>query len=179
MPVYIALLRGINVSGYKPVKMERLRAALADVGCQNIATYIQSGNVVFTAPQGPLPPLTRKIEAKILSEFGFAVPVFLTTAAALAAVIQQNPLLPDPAVDPGKLHVTFLSGAPPADATDRLQPLAAPAEQLSIVGSVIYLYCPAGYGQTKLANGTIEKKLGVGATTRNWQTVNTLLTMAQ
>ena len=179
MPVYIALLRGINVSGHKPVKMERLRAALAELGCQNLATYIQSGNVVFTSPPGSLPVLTRKIEAKILTEFGFAVPVFLTTAAALAAVLEQNPLLKDPTVDPGKLHVTFLSGDPPATARELLQPLAAPAEQLRIVGPVIYLYCPAGYGQTRLANGTIEKKLAVGATTRNWQTVNKLLAMAQ
>ena len=177
--MYIAMLRGINVSGHKLVKMERLRAAFAGLGFTQVATYIQSGNVVFAAPTGTLPALTRKIEAQILRDFGFAVPVFLTTAAKLAEVIRQNPLVKDPAVEHDRLHVTFLSGEPPATARELLQPLAAAREQVRLVGQAIYLYCPAGYGNTKLANAAIEKKLKVGATTRNWKTVNTLLAMAQ
>ena len=82
-------------------------------------------------------------------------------------------------IDPSKLHVTFLSGDPPPKALEQLLPLAAKSEQVRIVGQEVFLYCPDGYGNTKLSNTAIEKKLGVGATTRNWRTVNTLLAMAQ
>jgi len=179
MATYVALLRGINVSGHHLIKMEALRASFADLGFSNIQTYIQSGNVVFaTAPAAPA-GLAGKIEGKILCDFGFSIPVFLATAEKMAETIRRNPFLKSPAVDHARLHVTFLSQAPPATALEQLQPLAAPSEQFHVIGREIYLYCPAGYGNTKLSNTAIEKKLSVGATTRNWKTVNTLFAMMQ
>jgi uncharacterized protein (DUF1697 family) len=102
-----------------------------------------------------------------------------TSADTRSSSIKGNPFLKSPDIDQSKLHVTFLSDDPPKTAVEPLRPLAAASEQLQIIGREIYLYCPAGYGNTKLSNTAIEKKLSVGATTRNWNTVKTLLEMAQ
>jgi uncharacterized protein (DUF1697 family) len=176
---YIAMLRGINVSGKNIVKMEQLRASLAALGFGNVKTYVQSGNVIFEASNETAASLSRKIEQKIVRDFGFSVPVFLKTAKEMEEAIQRNPFLQAPDIDHSKLHITFLSDAPPKTALEQLQPLAVKPEQFRIGVREIYLYCPNGYGQTKLSNTAIERKLSVGATTRNWTTANTLLAMAQ
>lgn len=179
VPVYIAMLRGINVSGHRIIKMEQLRASLAAVGLGNVKTYVQSGNVAFEAPNDSVANLRRKIEEKILRDFGFSAPVLLTTSTEMEKIIKRNPFPKAPAIDQSKLHVTFLSDDPPKSAVEQLRPLAGAHEQYRIIGREIYLYCPNGYGNTKLSNTAIEKKLSVGATTRNWKTVNTLLAMTE
>jgi uncharacterized protein (DUF1697 family) len=176
---YIAMLRGINVSGHKIVKMEQLRASFAALGFSEVKTYVQSGNIIFKATSDSLAGLSKKIEQKILSDFGFSVPVFLTTGKKMLETIERNPFLKASNIDLTKLHVTFLSGDPPRTAIEVLQPLAVKPEQFHVLGREIYLYCPNGYGNTKLSNTAIEKKLAVGATTRNWNTVNTLLAMTK
>ena len=75
------------------------------------------------------------------------------------------------------MHITFLSDAPPKTAVKILEPLATGRERFRVLNREIYVYCPDGYGNTKLSNNAIEKKLFVVATTRNWRTVNTLLEM--
>jgi uncharacterized protein (DUF1697 family) len=177
MPNYIAMLRGINVSGHNIIKMEQLRASFAALGFSNVKTYVQSGNVVFETTNDSAASLSRKIEQKIMRDFGFSVPVFLTTSQEMEETIKRCPFLKAPNIDRSKLHVTFLSDDPPETALELLQPLAVKPEQFRIIGRKIYLYCPNGYGNTKLSNTAIEKKLSVGATTRNWNTVNTLLAM--
>lgn len=176
MAIYIAMLRGINVGGHKTVKMEPLRASFACLNFTGIQTFLQSGNVVFGTNKSET-GLAATIERKILADFGFSVPVMLKTAKNLAAIIENNPFPKDPSIDPAKLHVTFLSTAPPNDATGQLKPLAAARERFQVLGREIYLYCPDGYGRTKLTNNAIEKKLSRSATTRNWNTVKALLAM--
>ena len=179
MPTYIALLRGINVSGHKLIKMERLRAALEDLGFDDFRTYIQSGNIVFNATKQSADSLAKKIAGKIFDDFGFSVPVLIRTAAEMAAVVQENPFLMEAGIDESKLHVTFLSDQAPSSAEKTLALLAAKSERFKICGREIYLCLPDGYGNTKLSNSAIEKKLSVQATTRNWKTVNVLSAMTQ
>ena len=178
MPTYIAMLRGINVSGHKIIKMEQLRAAFVALGFSNIKTYVQSGNAVFEATNNSAAALSGKIEQKIVDDFGFSVPVMIRTPKEMTEVIKRNPITL-PAIDTSKLHVTFLSDVPSKKALEQLQALTVEPEQLCAIGREIYLYCPNGYGKTKLSNAALEKKLSVGATTRNWKTVNTLLSMAR
>jgi len=179
MPTYIAMLRGINVSGHKMVKMEALRASFGALRLSNVQTYVQSGNVIFGIGNGSVAALSEKIEQRILRDFDFSVPVFLRTAKELEEIIKDNPFLKETAIDHSKLHITFLSDAAPKTAPEALQPLAVKPEQFHAIGRQIYLYCPNGYGRTKLSNTAIERKLSVGATTRNWRTVNTLLAMTE
>jgi uncharacterized protein (DUF1697 family) len=179
MPIYVAMLRGINVGRGKVVKMERLRASLGSLGFGGVRTYVQSGNVVFESEQKSAAELSKKIEAKILRAFGFAVPVILKTSKEIEQIVSDNPLVKEKGIDHSKLHVTFLSGAAPTAAVEALQPLATSRERFRVLNREVYLYCPEGYGRSKLANTTIEKKLSVVAATRNWRTVNALLEMAK
>jgi len=179
MPTYIAMLRGINVSGHKMIRMEALRASFGALKLTNVQTYVQSGNVIFASGDSLVAGLSDNIERRILRDFGFSVPVFLRTAKELEEIIRDNPFLKQSAIDHSKLHVTFLSDAAPRLAQEALQPLAIKPEQFRVLGRQIYLYCPNGYGRTRLSNTAIEKKLSVGATTRNWRTMNTLLAMTQ
>jgi uncharacterized protein (DUF1697 family) len=176
---YIALLRGINVSGHKIIKMEALRVCFEGLGCRGVQTYVQSGNVVFEASEREAGRYADEISKRIQRDFGFPVPVLLRTAEELGGIIDRNPFLKQPKADRSKLHVTFLSTTAPKSAQEDLRVLAAKEERFHVEGSEIYLHCPNGYGRTKLSNTAFEKKLKVEATTRNWKTVQALFALAQ
>jgi len=179
MPTYVAMLRGINVGPGKIVKMERLRASFEALGFGGVRTYVQSGNVIFESEPKSAAELSKKIEEKIQRDFGFTVPVLVKTSKEIAQIVSDNPLVKEKGIDHSKLHVTFLSDAPPMMAVKVLEPLATGRDRFRILNREIYLYCPDGYGNTKLSNNAIEKKLSVVATTRNWRTMNALLEMCR
>jgi uncharacterized protein (DUF1697 family) len=179
MPVYVAMLRGINVSGQKIIKMDRLRALFESLGFGEVKTYIQSGNVIFKTARISSTGLEKKIAGKIFKAFGFSVSVLVRTPEELDAVLKHNPLLKLPGIDKARLHVTFLSEPAPQAAAEILKSLAARTEGFAVRGREIYLHCPNGYGETKLSNSAIEKKLSIAAATRNWKTVNVLLALTQ
>ncbi|MBL6445335.1 DUF1697 domain-containing protein [Fulvivirga sp. 29W222] len=178
MQTYIAILRGINVSGANKIKMDDLRARLTDLGFQNVKTYIQSGNVIFDyKPIDPL-VLAKKLQQKIKEEYSYKVPVIVAGAEELKQVIINNPFLKERNEDPGKLHVTFLAEPANDENMSKIDASGYLPDEFKINGKEVYLFCPNGYGRTKLTNNFFESKLKVTATTRNWKTVNTLLNMA-
>jgi uncharacterized protein (DUF1697 family) len=179
MPTHIAMLRGINVSGQKLIKMEALRASFEALGFSDVQTYIQSGNVVFKTAKISEASLVKKIAQKILEDFGFSVSILIRTPAELQDLIERNPFSKQAEAGDAPLYVTFLSGPPAKGAEDLLKPYATASEQFVVSGREIYLLYPKGYGQTKLSNAVIEKKLSTQATTRNWRTINTLFEMSQ
>ena len=176
--VQIALLRGINVAGQKSVEMARLRSVFSSLGFQNISTYVQSGNVVFSARSGSTTAMRGRIEAAIAGHFGFEVPVLLRTAEEMRLIVKANPFAKERALDPARMHIMFLDKPAPARTDSELKALAAPGERWQATGKELYLYCPDGYGRSKLSNRGIETKLDLLATTRNWKTTQTLLEMA-
>jgi uncharacterized protein (DUF1697 family) len=178
MAIYVAMLRGINVGGQKIVKMERLRASFEGLGFSRVRTYVQSGNVVFEVPKDTSNKLSRRIGEKILSDFGFTVPLILRASGEMKKTVSENPFLKEKGIDSSKLHVTFLSGFPDATALRKLDTLDRGSDQFRVNGREIYLYCPEGYGRTKLSNTTFERLLSIDATTRNWKTVSTLAGMS-
>jgi uncharacterized protein (DUF1697 family) len=178
MHTYISMLRGINVSGQKKIRMEDLRALYESLGLSAVQSYIQSGNVIFDSRKSDQRGLARSIADAIREDYGFDVPVVMRTAGEIQKVINNNPFTKNGNKDSGKLHVTFLSDIPTVSAVNKLEPPIAGSEELSVIGREIYLYCPDGYGRTKLTNAFFEKKLSMAATTRNWKTVNTLAEMA-
>jgi uncharacterized protein (DUF1697 family) len=176
---YIALLRGINVGGHKIIKMDALREAFVGMGFGDVATYVQSGNVVFKAPVKSSGDLAKTIEEMLLRQFRMVVPVIVRTAEELGVVLKSNPFLKEKGIDTDRLHVTFLSQTPQKTAVKGLDAIAAGPDRFHCCGQEIYLYCPNGFGGTKLSITTFEKLLAVGATTRNWNTVNKLWEMAR
>jgi uncharacterized protein (DUF1697 family) len=177
MPVYIALLRGINVGGNKRIKMEQLRKSFEALGLDRVATYIQSGNVVFKAGKGSPSSLSRRIEEKILADFGHSVSVVLRTADEMKQTIANNPFIKDRGIDPKKLHVMFLSNVPVSSALDKLETMTMRPDRSCCLGKEIYLYLPNGTAQSTLMKTPLDRMLSVVTTTRNWNTVNQLLQM--
>ena len=174
MPTYVAMFRGINVAGHKIIRMQDLRASFEALGFRRVRTYVQSGNVIFESEKASLKNLSKAIEEKILSKFGFSVKLVLRTSSEMKQVVGDNPFLKEKGIGDSKLHVTLLSAFPAEAALRRLEGLNALPDRFLIKGREIYLYCPNGYGRTKLSNNTFEKLLSVEATTRNWRTVNAL-----
>jgi uncharacterized protein (DUF1697 family) len=179
MPVYISILRGINVNGQKLIKMDALRKALVGAGLEDLQTYIQSGNLVYrhgSKNTGQLDALIREV---ILQEFGHEVPVINMDLKALTGVVGKNPWLKGATVAEEQLHVTFLGAQPEPTLLQLLESGEYKGDAFKAKDQVLYLRCLNGYGRTKLSNGFIEQKLKVSATTRNWKTTLELLRMGQ
>ena len=172
---YISILRGINVSGQKKVIMGDLKSLYELLGFQNVVTYIQSGNVIFDASVKNKADLKTKIEEAIEEKYKFHVPVEIRTNREIENIIKNSPIGSVDLVEDGtKVLVTFLSSKPSEVKISALQKYVAAPEKLVVVGKEVYLYCPNGYGKSKLSNTFLEHKLGIEATTRNWKTVHKL-----
>ena len=169
----VALLRGINIGGHKRVAMANLRHLLTELGFDDVRTYVQSGNAVFTGDTNDARKLAHAIEAELASSLGFDVPVIVRSRAALTKVVRDNPF-PAAAADPTKLHVTFLADPLPPAALRDLDPGLYEPEELAVGTQEIYLSLPKGLGVSKLAVA-VEKRLEVPGTKRNWRTVTALL----
>jgi len=178
MEKYIAILRGINVSGQKKIKMDELRLLMKELKLKNLQTYIQSGNLIFEHSKITDLELAKKIGKKIFHNYGFQVPVITRALSEWKDVFDNNPFLKNRSEDISRLHVTFLADNPKDEYLDRLNKLNSPPDEFIISGKEIYLFCPNGYGRTKLSNNFFESKLKVTATTRNFKTVKTVLDIA-
>lgn len=172
---YVSLLRGINV-GNKLVNMAHLRELFMSMGAKDVETYLRSGNVLFDSEEEDAGRLRSNIEDRLLKDLGFGVKVFVKTELDLRRVVERMPFA---RLDMDKMHVTFLSAVPEDFPMADVDSAKAQGEEFALVGKEIYLYCPAGYGRTKLSNNYFEKKLRVDATTRNWRSVNALLLLAE
>ena len=178
METYAALLRGINVSGQKSLRMPVLAGILEGLGFADVRTYLQSGNAVFRGPAGDARRIAASIEDRIRRDCGFPAETLVLPRAVLGRIASSNPLLPKGAFDESLYHATFLFG-PVSEAEFKALTLpAGPGEKAAWGGPVVYLHCPNGYGRTKLNNAYFEKALRVPATTRNWRTVRALQALA-
>ncbi len=178
METYIAILRGINVGG-KTLKMADLRKSLEKRDFKKVSTYIQSGNVFFQYQyEKPAVP-EQKIQHAIKNDFGLDVSVIVLTTNKLKNIIAANPFKDDPAKDTSFMHVTFLQSAPENDNRASVLDKKTSGEEVVFSDEAVYLYCPNGYGNSKLSNKLIENKLKVAATTRNWKTTLKLLELVE
>jgi uncharacterized protein (DUF1697 family) len=176
LKTYVALLRGINLGSHNKVSMADLRALFASLGAEDVATYVQSGNVVFRSADSA-GKLTEAIERRIRRDLGLDVTVLLRTQRQLAKVLTANPLADD-ADDPTKLHVTFLADKPDRARVRKLDATLAEPDEFRVIEQEVYMHLPNGYGRSKLSNAYFEKQLDVRATTRNWRTVTKLAELA-
>ena len=172
--MYVALLRGINVGGKAKVPMAALRETCVAIGCEDVVTYIQSGNVVLQSKLSAS-KLRTALEDAIAAEFGFKPAVMIRTAKEMAGVADRNPY---PAADEKELHVGFLH-APPAAATKKcLAALDCGPEELTLQGREIYLHLANGMGRAALPVQMERCLRPTPVTVRNWRTVTRLVEMA-
>jgi uncharacterized protein (DUF1697 family) len=179
MTKWILLLQGINVGGHKRMPMPELQSLLSDLGLQSVRTYIQSGNAVFASPAADRAVLAELIGNAIADKFGYTTPVFLRTAGEIVHVAGENPFLITRSEDPAFLHVTFLSAPLTPEARAGLTAPGGIADEMQCGLEEVYLFCPQGYRRTKLNNAFFERKLDQKVTTRNWNSVLTLLRLAE
>ncbi|WP_415949007.1 DUF1697 domain-containing protein [Streptomyces sp. KLOTTS4A1] len=177
---YATLLRGINVGGHAKVPMAELRTLLTGLGYGEVTTYLQSGNVSFTAEKGDEESLAAEIAKAIEQHFGFPVDCLVREHAYLKAVAEACPY---PAVDlePKQLHITYLSTQPDPERYAEIDPPAFQPEEFSLGDRCLYLYAPKGLGRSKLAEMLSRPRMtkGMIATTRNWNTVTKLVELTR
>jgi uncharacterized protein (DUF1697 family) len=165
----VALLRAVNVGGRK-LPMAELRALCAELGWADVATYIQSGNVVFTA-NGKPDALEKMLEDAVAKRFGFGSPVIVRTAAQWAHYPPANPF-PKAARDEPNRLMLLLSKSPPAKgAEDVIQARAVAGERVKRAGDALWFHYPEGAGTSKLTPSLIDRAVGSPATARNFNTV--------
>jgi uncharacterized protein (DUF1697 family) len=178
MPAIICLLRGVNVGGHNKIGMDSLRNICSSLKLRNPQTYIQSGNVVFSAAEQDLGKLARRIEGCIEKGHGFRSSVILRTTAEMRDVIARNPFAGRKGLDPAKLHVSFLASAPSAEERAKMLAINVGPEELRLEKRDLYIYFPDGAGRSKLP-AVLQRTLKIPATARNWNTVVKLLAMAE
>ena len=183
MPTHVALLRGINVGGNNKVAMADLREVVASLGHTGVSTYIQSGNVLFTARGGDAATgLAADLERAIELAFGLRLRVVVLSRAELAQVISDNPYRAEP--NPKMVHAMFF----PAEPGQQVRESVAAAEQqaaakgsrdeATVVGHTLFLHTPGGYGRSELATRLARARGPVAdGTARNWATVTKLLAL--
>jgi len=177
MPVFIALYRGINVVGKNAVKMERLRAMHERLGHRNVASYIQSGNVIFSA-KGVSSAIAPKLTGEFLKEFGFAAKLLLVDAKRWAAIVAGNPYAAFAAANPKTVHLGICDGEPCLEKLTALLKKVGGSEKFVAGDAILYLHAPDGFGTSKFAAG-MERACGVPMTVRNWRTVEAILGMVK
>ena len=169
MARHVALLRGINVGGHRRISMPDLRDVLEAAGYEDVVTLPQSGNVVVKA-KGSAKALGPALEALIEKELGVDPLVVVRTHQELGAVIEGNPF-PEAVAHPKLFQVSFLSATPRAAVADELEAADWGADAVAFRGREIYADHPEGMNNSKLGRALTDRRLGVTATARNWNTV--------
>ena len=170
MSTYVGLLRGINVGGTGKLPMSELKLLMANLGCENIKTYIQSGNVVFDAEPEEW---NERISDAIDSSIGFRPRVLTLTDSEFRSVAAGNPF---PTDEPKATHVYFLDGTPSWTAKTEMESVKSDLERFYITDAAVYLHTPEFLSGSRLAP-KLERLIGVPATARNWRTVEKILAM--
>ena len=175
MDTYIALLRGVNVSGKNRIKMAELQKEMESRGFTGVRTYIQSGNLIFQHPEASASDIGTIIQDVISDNFGHDVDVWVRERSEFVNIAELNPYLVQDDLENSRIYYVFLSDEPAANLVEELNSREFENEEFSISPECIYLLCHAGYGKAKCNNNYFEQRLKVRATTRNYKTVNALL----
>lgn len=171
---YLAFLRAINVGGHT-VTMDALRHHIEALGYGDVATYIASGNVIFTAPSADTAALEAAIATHLEHTLGYAVATFIRTPAEVAAIAACQPFPTADLTRAGAtLMVAFLSTAPAGDALARLSPYRTDADDFAVVGREVYWLRQGRTSDSAFSGARLERALARSATLRNITTVRVL-----
>ena len=180
MKTYAAFLRGVNMTGHNSIKMTDLTSMFIKMGYADAITYIQSGNVIFRGTGNSSDrEIELKFEKEITSRFKYDIKVMIRSVNEMKNFFSVNPYLDEENFYPAKIAVLFLNEKPSNDQIMKVKDVDYPPDKFKIVGSEIYVYCPNGFGRTKLYTNFFEKKMGISGTARNWKTITTILNLAE
>jgi uncharacterized protein (DUF1697 family) len=179
MPIYVAMLRGINVGSRNRIKMDVLRSVFESVGCRGCETYIQSGNVVFSGGGCGPARLEKQLQGALEQAFQFRPAVILRSQEELKETVEKAPFLDRPDFDGAKLLIYFLRSDPGSEARTAINALETGPEKLQLDGRELFIYYPNGMARPKLPMKSVEKMLQMPGTGRNWNTVTKLVEMCR
>lgn len=178
MQTYISFLRSVNIAGHNLIKMTELSELFKKMGFSDVKTYIQSGNIIFSISDDlTSSDLSDNLEKAILGRFSLQIHVMTRTTRELSEMFSNNPYLKEPDFDPSKSAVLFLHEEPSDAQIQKVKDINYPPDRFKIIGKEIFIYCPNGFGRTKIYTNFFEKKMGVIGTGRNWKTVTTVLNL--
>lgn len=168
------------MTGHNSIKMADLSLLYKDLGFSENKTYIQSGNVIFKSDNlSEEKEIAKKIEKGIKEKFGHDVPVMIRSTDELKALFSVNPYLEIPDFDPSRMAVVFLHEIVTASQLEKMRNVNYPPDKYQISGREIFIYCPNGFGRTKLYTNFFENRMGVTGTARNWKTITSILKLAE
>jgi len=176
MTRFLALLRGINVGGNKKVPMAELRALAEGLGHSEVATYIQSGNLVFTA-SGTAAKHETALERALAKHFGFPVETLVRDAKAWSTLIAANPLAKLAEKDPAHILVGLAKAPLRKEVLAELRERARGSERVELAGGALWLHYADGVARSKLTPAVLDRAAGSTVTARNWRTVQELARM--
>jgi uncharacterized protein (DUF1697 family) len=167
------------MTGHNSMKMNDLKELCEKIGLNNAETYIQSGNIIFRSVDKLIESeVALKIERAILDQFGYNIPVMIRTIEEIKKIISNNPFIHRPDFDPSKMVAVFLHTNPSKDQVQKVRDVNYPPDEFTIIDREIFIYCPNGFGRSKLYTNFFEKKMGVIGTARNWKTITTIRDLA-
>ena len=174
MAIYVAFLRGINLGPTNKISMPELREMAEGLGYSDVATYINSGNLIFVSAKKAA-DLEREISSGLQKRFGTSIDVAVRTPAQLKKILADNPY---PDGSPSQVTVAFLTKAAPAAAKEKVAAMATEAEPFTFAGSEVYVHYSNGIGKSKLAE-KFSSVIGVSSTVRNLNTVTKVLALCE
>ena len=175
MPIYVSLLRGINVGGHKKIKMADLRELYESLGMRQVRTLLQSGNVVFEAEETDLAQLKQRLEAGIIERYGFEAQVILRSLADFRATLARHSFTSAQLERGNHALIVFLSAVPDPAAIEALRENNPGREVISAAGDALYVFYTDGAARSKLDTKRIERALNLVASARNWNTCQRIL----
>jgi uncharacterized protein (DUF1697 family) len=180
MLTFISFLRGVNMAGHNSIKMNDLSNLYMDLGFTDVETYIQSGNVIFCSDKNEqVQVISKRIEDSILERFNLNIPVMIRTVPEIKELSSSNIFLSEENFNPAKMAVIFLHEECKNSQIKKVADVNYPPDRFLVSGSEIFIYCPGGFGKTRLYTNFFEKKMGVIGTGRNWKTITTILNIAE
>lgn len=174
--LHVALLRGVNLGGKNRLAMKDLARLCEGLGCRDVRTYLQSGNVVYRAAPELAGRVQTDLRSALATELGLDVPVITRDAHGLHAVVTGSPYIAR-GLDPATVHAMFLADLPEASLVAALDPARSPGDAFEIANADVHLHLPNGVARTKLTNAWFDARLRTKSTVRNWNTVTALLSM--
>ena len=179
MQTYISFLRGVNMTGHNSMKMNDLLQLYIELGFEDAETFIQSGNVIFRTPSENESATTDKIEKSIKQRFGYDIRVMIRNIEELRVIFSSNPFTGEEKFDPALTAVILLHEIPSEAQIQKVINADYPPDKFKIIGREIFIFCPNGFGRSKIYTNFFENKMGVTGTARNWKTITTILNIAE
>jgi uncharacterized protein (DUF1697 family) len=177
MPTYVGLLQGVNVGPKKRIRMDDLRSLVSDLGGRDVQTYVNSGNVVFGHASEDAQALEHHFEDALRAHVGMDVPTILRTGQEMAMIVSHNPF-PEAVTDPKMLHVLFLRNVPAMEDVNIAEEVEAGDDRIAILGREVYAFLPNYTSGATVDLMAVAKALRQAGTSRNWNSVTKLATMA-